>query len=159
MKNISKFLMFLFVMIGTTSFAQNISMRTLSYIFALLSITLLVNCKKNLTHSAENKSSLLGKWILVETLADPGDGRGKWTAGDKANYYYLDLKPDETAASNTFMGLGGLKKYKIVNDSVLNLIYANGDSVINNYRVDAMTLTLTGGCIEACGSKFKRANP
>jgi hypothetical protein len=50
--------------------------------------------------------------------------------------------------------LGGVQKYKIINDSIINFIYANGDTIINAYRIDHSSLTLTGGCIEACGSKF-----
>jgi len=128
-------------------------------IFGCLLAILTFGCSKGSKKATEGgNSSLLGKWILVETLADPGDGSGKWTAVDKPNYYYLQLDPNGNVETNCFTGLGGAKTFAIVNDSVMNITFGSGQSNRYFYRigVDDPTLTITGGCIEACGSKFER---
>jgi len=128
------------------------------YIFGWFLALLIFSCSKASHQATENNSSILGKWILVETLADPGDGSGKWTATDKPNYYYLQLNADSTVESNYFTGLGGARSFNLVNGSMIKFIYGNGQTTINGYRNDNSSLTLTGGCIEACGAKFTRAN-
>jgi len=132
-------------------------MRKPKFILGWLLATLIFSCNKGSNHPTDDKSSLLGKWILVETLQDPGDGSGKWTAVDQQNYYYLRLNTDSTVETNCFTGLGGAKKFRAVNDSVINFIYANGQTMINRYLLDNSSLTVTGGCYEPCGSKFVRA--
>ena len=122
----------------------------------LLSV-LLISCAKTSKPATDTDYSLIGKWIMTESLADPGDGSGTWSATDKPNYYYLEFKADKTIKSNLFMGMDGVEKYEIVNDSVLNFIYPDGNKRINIYRIENTSLTLTGGCIEQCGFKFIRS--
>ncbi len=43
-----------------------------------------------------------------------------------------------------------------MNDSTVQFIYANGNTVSLFYKIDGVSLTIQGGCIEACGSKFIR---
>jgi hypothetical protein len=128
------------------------------YIFAWFLAILIFSCGKASNQATENNSSLLGRWILVETLADPGDGSGKWTAVDKPNYYYLQLNADSTVETNYLTGLGGARSFTLVNDSAISFTYGNGQTIKNGYRNDNSSLTLTGGCIEACGAKFARGN-
>ena len=128
------------------------------FIFGWLLATMIFSCHKDSNQATDNSSSLIGKWIVVETLADPGDGSGKWTAVDKPNHYYLQLDVDNTIVTNYFTGLGGVRKFKVINDSVINFMFANGQTIKNGYRINNSSLTLTGGCIEACGSKFIRGN-
>ena len=132
-------------------------MRKPKFILGWFLVTLIFSCNKGSNQATDNNSSLLGKWILVETLADPGDGSGKWTAVDRQNYYYLTLDADSTVETNCFTGLGGAKKFRVANDSVINFIYANGQTMINAYLLGSSSLTVTGGCFERCGSKFVRA--
>ena len=73
------------------------------------------------------------------------------------NYYYLRLDTDSTVETNCLTGYGGAKKFSVVNDSVMNFIYANGQTTSYRYLLDNSSLTVTGGCIEACGLKFVRA--
>jgi len=54
---------------------------------------------------------LVGKWILVETLSDPGDGSGQWRPINKPDYYFLQFNTDNSIESNTYTGLGGLRHY------------------------------------------------
>jgi hypothetical protein len=131
-------------------------MRKPKFILGWFLMTLIFSCSKGSNQATDNNSSLFGKWILVETLADPGDGSGKWTAVDRQNYYYLTLDTDNTIETNCFTGLGGAKKFRVVNDSVINFIYANGQTILYHYLLDNSSLTVAGGCIEACGSKFVR---
>ena len=128
------------------------------YIFGWCLATLIFSCSKHSNQATENNPSLLGKWILVETLADPGDGSGKWTATDKPNYYYLQLNADGTVETNCFTGFGGARSFKSASDSTITFTYANGQTIKNGYQKTNSSLTLTGGCIEACGSKFTRGN-
>ncbi len=95
------------------------------------------------------------KWILTETLADPGDGSGKWTSVDKQNYYFIKFYDDGSVETNIYTSLGGLKRFKIINDSSINFIYANGNTFKLFYKIIDFSLTISGGCTEACGSKFK----
>jgi len=131
-------------------------MRKPKFILGWFLVTLIFSCNKGSNQVTDDNSSLLGKWILVESLADPGDGSGKWTAVDRQNYYYLTLNTDSTIETNCFTGLGGAKKFRVVNNSVMNFIYANGQTILYHYLLDNSSLTITGGCIEACGSKFVR---
>ena len=101
-------------------------------------------------------SGIIGKWMLVETLADPGDGSGKWTPVDVAGKYYIKFNGDGSLESNMEGRLGNLKHYKVVNDSSINFIYPDVTGFALRYKISGNSLTITGGCIEACGSKFIR---
>ena len=134
-------------------------MKTSLFIFGCFLATLTFSCNKGSKQATEGSTSLFGKWILVETLADPGDGSGKWMAVDKPNYYYLQLNRDGSVESNVYVGLGGANTFAVINDSVMTFTFGGGQSNRYFYRigVDDPTLTITGGCIEACGSKFERS--
>jgi len=132
---------------------QIIAMKKLILVFGCFLAILTFGCSKGSKQATGNSSSLFGKWILVEALVDPGDGSGKWTAV-KPNYYYLQLNTDSSVASNCFTGLDGAKRFSVVNDSVMNFIFANSQTIRFGYHMDNASLTITGGCIEACGSKF-----
>jgi hypothetical protein len=108
------------------------------------------------TTTTSINSKLVGKWILVETLSDPGDGSGQWRPINKPDYYLLQFNIDNSIESNTYTGLGGLRHYNVMNDSTVQFIYANGNTVSLFYKIDGVSLTIQGGCIEACGSKFIR---
>lgn len=129
--------------------------KTLTITWLLLTI-MFAFCSKTSNPTAAKNSTLIGTWTLVETLADPGDGSGRWTAVDKPDYYFLRFNSNNSIESNTYNGLGGLKQYKIVNDSIVRFIYGNGTPVTLLYELSSNSLTIKGGCIEACGSKFVR---
>lgn len=123
---------------------------------ALFSALLIASCNKTADNAAN--STLTGKWILIETLADPGDGSGTWRPADPPNHFYLKFNANSTVESNIYTGLGGLKEYSVLNDSTVNFTYAEGGSFNLRYKINSSVLTLTGGCIEACGSKFAKAS-
>lgn len=122
--------------------------------FIFFSIILFLSCSKDSVKLPKRDLPLTGKWILTETLADPGDGSGKWTKADKPNYYFIQFNSDKTINTNVYDGFGNPIKY-MNTDSTLNLIYSGGGSILLNYKIDDPYLTITGGCYEACGSKFK----
>jgi hypothetical protein len=132
-------------------------MKKLFFRIILVSIIIFPACNKNSKSPAENDSSIVGKWTLYQTLVDPGDGSGSWMPASIPNYYFIEFNADKTTAqSNIITGSGNLVHYEIINDSTLNLIYSDNDTIRNNYKISASILTLTGGCFELCGSKFMK---
>jgi hypothetical protein len=99
---------------------------------------------------------IIGRWTQVETLADPGDGSGKWMTVSMTDYYFIKFEPGNSVESNISRGSGNVSKYKIVTDSTLYLIYAKSDTVSYFYKIKGNILTLEGGCYERCGMKFEK---
>ena len=130
------------------------------FIFGCFLAILNFCCSKGSQRATEGSSSLIGKWILVATLADPGDGSGKWTAVDRPNYYYLQLDANGKVETNAFTGLGGARTFTVENDSVISITYGDGTTKKNWYSMGGgdRSLTISGGCIEACGSRFERGS-
>jgi len=116
-------------------------------------------CNKTSNIITAEKLTLVGKWTLVETLADPGDGSGQWTPVNKPDYYFLQFNMDNSIETNTYTGLGGLTHYKVMNDSSINFIYANGTIFSLFYKINGSSLAIMGGCYENCGSRFIRKTP
>jgi len=116
-------------------------------------------CSKNTSNTTDNITgnySLIGKWNLAETLQDPGDGSGRWQPADATKHYYIKFNAGNSAESNSYPGLEGLKKYIVVNDSIVTFINTNNEEFTRYYKITNSSLTITGGCIEACGAKFTR---
>lgn len=131
-------------------------MKNLLYLVAIVSSFLFICCEKNCNREELKDSSIVGKWMLVETLADPGDGSGKWTAVDVQGKYFLKFNADGRLEGNSLERFGNLTRYKVLNDSSVNFIYADGREFALRYKIRRDSLTITGGCIEACGSRFIR---
>ena len=108
------------------------------------------------TKSADNNSSIIGRWKLTETLADPGDGSGKWMPA--TTNYIIQFNEDSTASENPVNPYRNVNRYSVINDSTLTLFYSNGTSFSYYFKIESNTLTIMGGCIEACGTKYKRTN-
>ena len=124
---------------------------------AFILLIVLFSCSKSPTaDKAKSPGSIVGKWIQTAYLADPGDGSGTWQT-DNSGSGYLIFNEDSTAKSSSVPYYGELKFYHILSDSTLTLEYADGTTFNHAYQVEGNTLTLTGGCIEACGSRYKRA--
>jgi hypothetical protein len=135
-------------------------MKKIFFGLAFLSIIILFGCKKSPKSPDQKDSSIVGKWILFQTLTDPGDGSGTWMPASIPNYYFIQFNADKTTVeSNMITESGSLTHYQIINDSTLNLIYSDNDTMRYGYKINTSILTLTGGCYEPCGSKFTRANP
>ena len=123
------------------------------YSFSLLiaAILFFTACGKESVKNA----TLAGKWKLVESLIDPGDGSGKWLPVTASTY--LELKADGTTSGTTFPTYVSY----VVKDSV-KLTFTLTDKTIQNYRYkishDTLSMSPDGPsrCIEACGIRFKK---
>lgn len=113
------------------------------------------SCNKTSSTIKVDDLPSVNKWILVETLSDPGDGSGKWKTVDQPNYFFIKFNTDNSIETNIYKDFGGLTQYKIINDSTINLIYANGYIITRLYKIEGSLLKISGGCFEACGQKFK----
>lgn len=121
-----------------------------------LSACLLCTCAKSSDTAAGN--SITGKWILTETLADPGNGSGQWKPAAMPGYYYAQFNADSSFEGNSYTGTGAIKRYSLQRNNMLHLIDSNGRDYTYSYTLVSTSLTITGACIEACGSKFTRAH-
>ena len=115
---------------------------------------LFISCKKTDLKTKQNMS-LIGRWTLIESLADPGDGTGKWKKVDKPNYYFIQFNKDSTIQNNMYTASGELTHFK-VSGSNIKLIYADSNTLSLFYKLERCNLTLQGGCYEPCGTKYKK---
>jgi len=106
--------------------------------------------------SDKTSSSLVGRWKLTETLADPGDGSGTWMPATAD--YIIQFNKDSTAYENPVNPYRNVNRYSVSNDSTLTLFYSNGTSFNFYFKIESSTLTIMGGCIEACGTRYKRTD-
>jgi hypothetical protein len=89
---------------------------TLSFLFTL------VACTK----SSDNNSSIIGRWKLTETLADPGDGSGTWMPA--ITNYIIQFNNDSTAYENPVNPYRNINSYSVTSDSTLTMFYSDGTS-------------------------------
>jgi hypothetical protein len=121
---------------------------------ALILMIVAFACSKPETSSI-NSNSIVGKWIQTSYLTDPGDGSGTWHPDNTGANYIIFNEDSSAECSPSF---GELASYHILSDSTLNLVYSDGTIFQRIYKLDGNTLTLMGGCIEACGSIYSRAS-
>ena len=122
---------------------------------ALLSVCIAVSiaaCKR----STPEHSSLVGKWKLTATLADPGDGSGKWQTVSPLTPSYVEFKGDGTLSYTPSSQNGG-GRYLLTSDSTFTLI-TDTDSLREFYRIQGATLTITPPCYEPCGERYASVN-
>jgi hypothetical protein len=121
-------------------------------LITLLNCLIFLSCRKTATVV---NTTIIGKWMLIETLIDPGDGSGEWMPVNPPNYY-MKFEPGNSIESDISRGSGNASKYKILTASTLFLIYAESDTVFYSYKITGSFLTLEGGCYERCAMKFKK---
>lgn len=126
---------------------------TLLLLFSFLFLTSCGGSKKDKT----GKESITGKWKLVETLADPGDGSGTFQPVESE-------KTIEFRDDGTFVVYNGYLcppaeqsgpstgTYSL---SELTISPKNCDTTITFERSDGM-LILRFPCIEPCGEKYAK---
>ena len=106
-------------------------------------------CKKDANTSGE----IYGKWRLIATLQDPGDGSGK--------YEVVTGKPKVLVLSRSGQisgdALPNLHSFEVL-DSTRLAVYseANQNPITYRYQLKSNSLTLNPPCIEGCGFKFLR---
>jgi hypothetical protein len=110
-------------------------------------------CEKSADSSIHD--SLVGKWKLVEHLADPGDGSGVWQKADPLNPSYAVFKQDGTIDAVGWSPR--FSKYSVTNIEKFSLIdTVNQDSMHFRYSITPALLTIYPPCIEACGQRYIR---
>jgi hypothetical protein len=124
-------------------------MKQLQAIFLLLLLVTIGGCA-----TMNTGSKLTGKWRLTETLADPGDGSGKWKPVE-SDESYLTFDSEGGLSSTDSPGY---RSYALVDSNKIEISFADGRKQVMTYHVDGSTLTLSPQCIEACGSRYTRVN-
>lgn len=114
----------------------------------ILSVMLAISCSKTKEGAGND---IAGTWKLTEYLADPGDGSGTWQKARTNNY--VTFRADSTVEGNVYPEA---KRYSIVSDSTIRFIRNDSLSQLYFYTLYKSSLTIRGGCFEACGSRFKR---
>lgn len=115
----------------------------------------LISCS---TSKDNISSDLIGKWKLVEVLADPGDGSG--TFHSVSSEKIIEFHSDSTITSN-----GSICDMSIESVSSSSGTYSLSDSTINSsvcsnaplkirFRKDGSSLTVSYPCDEACMAKY-----
>ncbi|MBS1596865.1 MAG: hypothetical protein JST75_01465 [Bacteroidetes bacterium] len=112
-------------------------------------IFLLVSCDKNI--KPISRDSIIGKWKLTETLADPGDG-GTWQHADSNHPVYLTFNADETLTATPGSPYNAIR-YKILSDSTM-LFIRTMDTLQMRYVFLQTSLAIYPPCYKACGQKY-----
>jgi hypothetical protein len=107
-----------------------------------------VSCTKNDT--VDSHRSIIGKWILKQTLADIGDGSGQW---ESTSTSHIEFK---ASGLLTEKGFSDLKKYEILDSVEIEFFRADNLKIEYRYKINGPDLYLKPPCIEACGFKFSR---
>jgi len=132
---------------------KNDNMKNFAFSLLIGAILLIVACGKESVKSGN--ASLTGKWKLVQTLMDPGDGSGVWTVAFASTE--LQLNADGTTSGTAFPTYVSY----VVKDSV-TLTFTLNDKSLQNYRYkishDTLSMSPDGParCSEACGIRFKK---
>ena len=122
------------------------------FVVAMLVCVIACNKKNGATAGKRADGSIVGKWKLTESLADPGDGSGVWTAADPVNPVYLEFKEDNSLIF-TPSGIYNSDHYRILSDSTI-LFLRDTDQLQLRYKLLENKLTLTPPCYEPCGQKY-----
>jgi hypothetical protein len=129
-------------------------------LFFLISFVLFFSCEKNTDITAD--ADVLGKWKLVQVLADPGDGSGQFR--NVESDISIEFHDDGTVSSN-----GQLCSVTIVPDGEYSGTYSINDSTIIpdgcsyaqtklSFEIEGKYMIIYYPCIEACRSKFKKVD-
>jgi hypothetical protein len=135
----------------------------------LVFVMLLLGCSDDDKVVFDNESDLLGRWLLIEQYADPGDGSGEFrkVESDKVIRFF----DDGTYTSNgtlCFMGVESTEEvsgtYEI-NDMDLSQFSSENFIVPEDCTFEASNvfihlegdkLILSYLCIEGCGQKYRK---
>ncbi|GGM90784.1 hypothetical protein GCM10010967_24810 [Dyadobacter beijingensis] len=143
-------------------------MKTTRLLLALLLCWTITACQNdtaepldsNGRRAAKENNGLVGKWKIVEYLADPGDGSGKYQAVTGESGHIIEFKENgefvETkglAQSSTPM----FNAYKVLEGNKIEMIPIDKNAPSHTWyysELSAGKLTLGYGCIEACSGKY-----
>ena len=137
------------------------------FLSLMLLWTIIVACKNDTADPADDgakramkESGLIGKWKIVEYLADPGDGSGTYQAVTDDVAHILEFKESGEFVEKKAQGQSSVplfNAYKVLDDKRIELIPIDktAPSHIWYYSdLSASKLTLGYDCIEACSGKY-----
>ena len=122
-------------------------------------------------HITDNKQedTIFGKWKLIETYDDPGDGSGDWIVVSDDDSYTYQFNSDFTYIYNrnennsNIMGTYKLKPDDNINDEKVYILTIKRDGFDTESKLslhfDDEYLIIDGtpyGCDESCAEKFIR---
>lgn len=99
----------------------------------------------------KNTDGLVGRWLLTQSLSDPGDGSGKWEATSEKSI--IEFKAEGTVISDRFAEFKG---FKISDSTHIEFAQTDGQFILYRYKVSGNVLEINPPCREACGFRFKR---
>jgi hypothetical protein len=120
-------------------------------IFVALTFSgLLISCDKQLLDQIPD-NSIIGKWKLYQTLADPGDGSGTWYSAYRLSYV--------TIHSNGVIECTGdelyqVQSYHIVDSTHVELVFKSSQKILYRFEVKNPILEINAPCREACGLRY-----
>lgn len=105
-----------------------------------------ISCEKT-----DENTTLVGKWALVATLNDPGDGSGQWqTVSEDSD---IELFADGSVKTHNF---SDFQTYRVIDSVRIEFTSADNARFNYRYRLQGRLLELNPPCIEPCGLRFKR---
>ncbi|MBI9037124.1 MAG: hypothetical protein JEY97_03250 [Bacteroidales bacterium] len=126
-------------------------------IFLLGFAIIVFSCDKN--NDKQVDSDLIGKWGLIEVLADPGDGSG--TFHSVQSNKIIEFHDDGTITSN-----GEICDMSIETNNSTSGAYSLIDSTISSndcsnqmnisFEQNGSTLIINYPCIEPCRAKYEK---
>ncbi len=120
-------------------------------LFIVSSVLAIASCDK----AGTDGPGIMGKWVVTESYADPGDGSGTWKKTGALKPYYL-FKTDSTVET----GVQGNEATQTVRFSILDSVQVRFDfpqnPLIYRYKLENNRLTLSPPCIEGCGMRLER---
>jgi hypothetical protein len=135
-----------------------LKLKNMKKVFVVLfSFVVIMACNK----SDDNKNpDLIGKWKLIEVLADPGDGSG--TFQRVTSEKIMEFHTDGNVTSN-----GSICDMSIESDTPRSGTYSLSDSTINSpdcqnlplkirFRKEGSVLIIYYPCYEACMTKYTK---
>jgi hypothetical protein len=124
-------------------------MRKLALILLAITTFFYIACKKE----SSKESTIYGKWKLTETLADPGDGSGKYMPVKGAAKYVV-LEESGKISGEAFPEA---ISFKIVDSIRLEITFKDRKEPASfRYKVSGSILEINPPCIEQCGLRFRR---
>lgn len=117
---------------------------------------LYISCKKT-DKGIDGPGEVYGKWKLIETMQDPGDGSGRYKKVTGAAKYLVLSKSADNAGKFEGDAIPDLFSFRIL-DSVKMEVSSNTykTPLIYYYKVSAKSLQLNPPCFEGCGYRFVR---
>lgn len=136
--------------------------RELLFLFFFVSIAVFSGCKSDDDNGDELDDGITGQWILIEMLADPGDGSGVFMPVESAKT--ITFNEDGTYSSN-----GDICSFSSDTTTPSEGTYSeteNGFSIDCDtpfplplsLNIDQGDLIVVFTCIEPCLQKFRRIN-